>query len=52
MKKSKKIINELETKGYRVKWNNWCWKVYKYSEEQKAYLFDGYCATVEELGEI
>lgn len=50
MKKS--IIDRVEENGYRVEYQNGNYKVYKYSEEHKAYLFYGYYADKKELKEL
>jgi len=49
MKRSEKVITELENTGFRVEWNNGNWKVYEYSQVHEAYLFCCYCQTVKEL---
>ena len=49
---SKSIIDRVEENGYRVEWNNGNYKIYRYSEEHKAYVFCGYCADAKELQEL
>ena len=46
------IIEKIEKKGYRVEGNKVIgYKIYKYSESNKGYLFDGYCQSKKELKE-
>ena len=46
------IIETIENKGYRVEGNKIIgYKIYKYSESEKAYLFEGSCQTKKELKE-
>ena len=44
------IIEKIEEKGYRIEGNKIIgYKILKYSESDKCYLFDGFCQTKKEL---